>query len=156
MTTTVIDKGWKKIQKELKLMNKSFVKVGILSSAGDYGFEGGKLSIANVGAIHEYGLPSKNIPQRPFMSMSFNNNKSKLGVAIARFTNEIYKGRSSTRGALNKLGVLHKGHIQKSFSQNLFASLSPKTLARRIKNSSTPLVDTGRLRQSIAFEVKIK
>jgi phage gpG-like protein len=151
MSVTKIDRGWNRITKELKLMDNSYVNVGVLSDAGSY--EGGT-TLAEVATANEFGVPSKNIPARPFMAQAFDKAKEKLGQHINGLVSDIYRGIKSTKGALAELGEDHKGNVQGTFVTGDFAPNSPVTKA--IKGSGQPLIDTGRLRQSINYEVKLK
>ena len=59
---------------------------------------------------------------------------------------------SSVYPEVNRIGLLYKGLIQRMIGSNMPPGLKPKTIAR--KGSSKSLIDTGRMRQSIDFEVK--
>lgn len=172
----VRDLGWKRILNELKLIDNSEVKIGVM---GDDSYGDGT-SIVDVATYNEFGthgrsvrssdasiaaffgasqaesaeVGSRAIPARPFMRQAFDKSIDKLSEVKKGLLNDIYLGGTTTRGALDKLGVIHKGQIQDTITSGNFAANAPSTIAR--KGSSQPLIDTGRLRQSIDFETELK
>lgn len=147
------DHGWKRILKELPFLKKSFVKVGILSSAGGYATGGGKsVNLADVATFNEFGTSS--IPPRPFMGQGFDNNRAELERFKDASFSQVLEGKSTVEIALQRIGVFFKGKIQQEIASGYFKENSPVTIA--MKGSSKPLIDTGRLRQSIQFELELK
>jgi phage gpG-like protein len=164
----VIDHGWKRIKKEIDKIHKSYVKVGAITGGGEkkytthdsvpggepQGNQNRSMTVAHLASVHEFGVPSQNIPSRPFMAQAFNKNKSKLKKVIRQLVSDIFKGSIKTDGALRKLGVIHQGQVRETITSGSFTPLKTATVRR--KGSSKPLQDTGRLKQSIDFEVVIK
>jgi len=162
-----IDLGWKRIQRELKVIDKSFVKIGVISGGGKEKYSlhrdvpskraGTKqktnIDIAQLATIHEFGLPSRRIPARPFIRQAHIRNKGKINRKIATLLNRIYR-KMSVRTALEILGLFHQGNTRRIFRSGYFRPNKPATIAA--KKSSRPLIDTGRLRQSIDYEVVLK
>lgn len=130
-------------------MGRSFVKIGVLSNAGSYPANQGSMNLAEVATAHEFGTGK--IPERPFMRQAFDTGNKKISDFIKNERDKIYQGASTTDESLHKLGVLHQGQVQETIATGEFAPLAPSTIKR--KGSSKPLIDTGRLRQSINFEV---
>ncbi len=149
---TDIDHGFLRIRRELKKMNEVYVKVGILSDAGTYPENQGNQNLADVAIANEYG--TETIPPRPFMRQSFDKNQSEIVDFEEKQKSQIFLGEISTEKALDTLGVFFKGKIQEEFVEGKFAKNAPVTIAR--KGSSQPLIDTGRLRQSIDHQVETK
>lgn len=165
MSVKVIDRGWNRIKKELDDIDNAYVNVGVLSDAGQYAqfsslkksqgkFVKGRThtstaNLADVATFNEFG--TSDIPARPFMGQTFENNRDIVGASIAVMKDQIFLGETSVTRALNKLGTWYKGLIQKIFKEGEFQENAPATI--RIKKSSKPLIDTGRLRQSIDYEV---
>lgn len=146
-----IDKGWKKFTREMKVLDRSFVKVGVLSDAGGYA-AGAKVNIASVAAFNEFG--TSRIPSRPFMKQAFDENRTEINSFKDRAFGAVIDKKSDTKTALNMIGVFFKGKVQQQIAKGSFAPNKPSTVAQ--KGSSKPLIDTGRLRQSINFEVVLK
>jgi len=145
------DRGWKKIQRELRIMNRSFVKVGVLSDAGRFPTAEGGANIADVATFNEFGTST--IPSRPFMGQSFDKNRRAINRFIVKKQSDIYQARTSTRRALDSLGIFFVGKVKQIFTTGKFQPVKPATVAR--KGSTRPLIDTGRLRASINHEVKL-
>lgn len=127
----------------------SRVQVGVLSGKGAEQKVDGKLTMAGLAAIHEFG--TKDIPERSFIRSSFNPpsaDQEKLQKVLAK---KIYTGMRVSN-ALDLLGVWGAAHVQERISKReIKQELSPRTVAK--KKSETALIDTGRLRQSISHKV---
>lgn len=153
MSVQVIDKGWIRIQRELKHMTGAYVKVGYpeeKSKAHAGGSGGGKsMDVAGLAAIHEFGTSA--IPARPFLAQAFDENLQKVTAMIKAEESAILEGKRTTKQALEKLGAFYQGAIKTIFLRGQFAPLKPATIAR--KGSNKPLIDTGQLRGSVDFEV---
>lgn len=175
MSVIDIDKGMKKIKKEVEKFKRSYVAVGVLSKAGSYS-KGEKANLADVATWNEFGVPSRNIPARPFMAQTFDRSKDQVRAMIEGAFKEITEGRGTANGALKKIGVYYVGQVKETFVKGEFVENSAYTKAKKegknkankkklkkVTNekfkagvkSSRPLIDTGRLRNSIDHEVKI-
>jgi hypothetical protein len=155
MSVKVIDRGWERIQKELRELDGAYVKVGYPEEKSK-SHDGKKpIDMAALAAIHEYGTAT--IPPRPFLSMTFDSNLKEIQAFIAEEKDGIIQGKRSVSKSLQRLGVFYKGKIQEIFTKGSFQALSPKTIAARLtrfgKASSRPLIATAQLRQSVDFEV---
>jgi len=168
VTVQVIDRGWNRIQREVKKLDDSHVKVGVLPSAGTTRSPSVVVSkrrrssskatkaitMAQLAAVHEHGSPKNNIPSRPFMKQAHDSNKGRLAKSKFNLLRSIYAGALSARQALDKLGIIHEGQVKRQFVAGSFKPLKPATIAR--KKSSKPLIDTGALRSSVDHEVVMK
>ena len=141
-----IDLGWKKISKNLKLINKSYTKVGIQGNAGSHedGKEGGA-TIVMVGVYNEFGTQS--IPARPFMRTSIEEKKNEIKKIQDSQYSKILQGKQTVKKALGVLGNYMVGQVQEKIKSIDTPPNAESTKAR--KGSSNPLIDTGRMRQSI-------
>lgn len=137
-----IDLGWKKIKKELHLINKSFTKIGIQSTAGT---EEDGATIAMVGLYNEFG--TKDIPARPFMRSSFEENKKQIEKIKASQYAKILAGKQTVKKALGLIGEFMVGKVKLKITSLRTPKNADSTI--RIKKSSNPLIDTGRMRASI-------
>lgn len=168
-----IDKGLKRIFKDLKEINKSFVKVGVLSSAKP---EPDGMNMGKLANIMEYGSPSKNIPSRPFMRQTIDRIKEQIKKFNEYELKLIMQGKSTAARSLGRLGEFVQREIKKEFIEGSFEPNARSTLlaSRRkhakIKKKYTvaeaaanvsdsggkikrPLIETGALRGSINYEV---
>lgn len=154
--TKVIDKGWDKILLLLKRSDGAHVNVGVLSDESTWKKPKKHLTstedanLASIAAFNEFG--SRSIPPRPFMKQSFDKNRTQVNNFIADQYSEVLAGKKTIDGALKLVGVFFEGKVKETIANGNFAANDPKTI--RKKGSSKPLIDTGRLRQSISHEVK--
>lgn len=153
------DRGWKRIQGEIKKMKNSFVKVGVLSDSGSYeATEGGAANLADVATFMEFGFTVRGgsyfVLPRPFLRQAFDNNIDKIKDFISKEQDAIYRGASSTSRSLEKLGLFFAAKVKAEITDGKFPPNAPSTIKE--KGSSKPLIDTGRLRASINHEVVLK
>ena len=149
------DLGWEKIQKELKKFENGYTKIGFFSNGGDP-----SSNIAARAAVQEYGAKIKvfgrkesEIPSRPFMRMTFENNKNKISKLMQRLYDGILEGKMTARRALKILGEWYVGQVKMTITTGTFAPLSPLTI--KLKKSSKPLINTGEMRNSLQHRESI-
>lgn len=141
----------KEIEREIKKALKSSVDVGIVN--GNYGQElYNGLTVVEVGASHEYGVD--NIPQRSFLRMPFELKQSELTRYIASQFKRLEAGKTDTRTALGRVGVMARNISVGAFDSGGYgqwADIGESTKA--LKGSSAILIDKGTLRNSITWRV---
>ncbi len=120
--------------------------------------DGTVTTIAELGAIHEYGAPESGIPQRSFLRVPLAAKGKEL---IASISNDLKFSKIDTDKALGKLGARGQSVVLEAFNTQgigKWAPLKPSTINARKKGtgggSNKPLIDTGQLRHSITFEVR--
>lgn len=157
------DFGLKRLKKELEaLKNKPCVKVGIQGKTGlapHGGSSKENLTVADVAAINEFGAPSRKIPARPLFRNTAKQHAEDWKKTAAELLKQILDARTgmTTRKALGLLGERVKGDFQRYFTDPGFKGTIPnKPSTIKQKGSSQPLIDTGRLRQSITYAVEMK
>lgn len=154
MTTFVFkdtDKGYKQLNSALKSVNKTLT-VGIHEDAGAKGHGKGRISIAEIGAVHEFGVPGK-IPQRSFIRGWFDESQAAATDTLRRAAQGVRSGKNTVDKALSLVGLRFVGDIQKRIARNIPPlPLNQSTIDR--KGSSVPLIDSGQLRSSIGFQVR--
>lgn len=122
------------------------------------GFPGGQhheesdLNVAQIAAIHEFGAPSAGIPERPFLRTAIDKNRAAYVALNRQSIVAMLKGGMTMEQALGRLGEQAKADVQKEITAGTFAPLKPATIAR--KGSSKPLIDSGQMRQSVAWEIE--
>lgn len=85
------DFGLSHILKEAaKLRKKPFVKVGIAQTRGSKLRADGKQTVADIAAIHEFGAPKANIPERSFIRSTVNHNEAKYDGLISKLKDQIF------------------------------------------------------------------
>jgi len=148
-----IDKGWSKIIREMKQAAELTVEVGV--QAGET-TEDGKADLAAVASINEFGTDT--IPSRPFMRESFDQNIGKIDKFMQDAGGKIVAHQISARQGLELVGYEMTGIIQKKIVDGPWVPNTPATIRQKKneKDKNSPLIDIGRLRQSIRHEVKPK
>lgn len=136
----------KKYFSELKKLSDLEIHVGF--QAGEASSEDGT-DVADIAAYNEYG--SSDTPARPFMRQSWENHEDELRSICQRANNIISQGGTAEE-ACKTIGVFGVGLIQQEIVSGGFEPNAPSTIKK--KGSSQPLIDTGRMRQSVKYVVK--
>lgn len=166
--------GLKALMQRMAEANKS-VLVGV--PAGEFEESPGKEAIpmAMVAAVHEFGCPERNIPERSFLRGGIRRGTPKFHAVNVDSMKKVLRGDMTIDGSLEKLGVVAVGEVKREFTAATFEPLKPSTIARRMAKISPkriaahkakleagenpgllfrPLVDTGSLRQSITYQLE--
>lgn len=150
----VDDKKWRKLKAEIPRVRGAQVTVGVQSDAG--ASQDGT-PIAAYAAYNEFGTGGGGwggpIPARPFMGSTFDERRSAWGKGADIAIDRALTGLQSFETGLKQLGELAQRDIQ----DKILALDSPPNSAVTVelKGSSNPLIDTGAMRQSIRYEVKL-
>ncbi len=141
------------VLRHLYAANKS-LKVGILEGAQTTS-EGP--SIAEIAYWNEYGTKSikKNIhiPARPFFRNAISNNTDTWAESIkSQLKTMGVTDKNVVEKVLKKTGQLMRSDIQQSISKGGFVPNHPYTIKMK-GGRSTPLVDTGDMRNAVSYEV---
>lgn len=143
--------------KDLEALAGQEVVVGIPASKNG-SHVGDSLTLVEIGAIHEFGAPNANIPQRSFLRVPLQANAGKIFKTIEK---DLKIKNMNPKQALGRLGAAGQAVVLESFkTQNdgAWQDLKSSTKNQRKKGKGTgddkPLVDTGQLRRSITFEVR--
>lgn len=108
-------------------------------------------SLALVAAANEFGVPSKNIPERSFLRAGIRRSRGWLRRLNANSLKRVFNGAMTGDAALNLLGIAAAGKIKEEIIIGDFAQNAPATI--KAKGSDKPLVDTAQLRQSITYVI---
>ena len=143
-----MDLGYSAILSGLSQLGDREVKVGVFADAGT---EPDGTSLADVAIWNEYG--TDHIPSRPFMRITADKNeKNWQGLAEKAVGRIIDQGGGSPRQVLEVIGIAAVGDVQEVIGSSELAADSSGTIKR--KGSDAPLIDKGRLRQSIKFKIE--
>ncbi len=122
-----------------------YVVVGI---TGDKGSD-----LVTIGAYNEYGSEDgAHPPERSFLRATFDEGKEKYVAMVAKGLDDSLAGKGTLRRALDGTGLRLASDVQLRIRRGILPENAPITIKR--KGSSKPLVDTGRLLQSISHEVR--
>lgn len=143
--------GGNKIAERVAELKRKFrdaptVMVGVPNSAGSY--EDG-VHTATVAAIQEYGSANGNIPERSFLRSGVTDSEPQVKKLYEKMIPEAIDKDLDIRTIQSLVGELVVGRIVERISEGIDPANSPETIKR--KGSSTPLIDTGHLRQSITY-----
>ncbi len=103
---------------------------------------------AMVAAIQNFGAPARNIPPRPFFSNMITNCSPAWGDELGKV---LRSANYDSRLALGRMGERIAGQLRQSIKDTNEPALSPITVAR--KGFAKPLIDTGHMWNSVAYEV---
>lgn len=148
----VVDKrGWDALKRRVQRLNESSVRVGVVSEQAHDPESG--IGMAELAAIHEFGSPAANIPERSFIRRTLDEKRDSIATLCARLTGAVVEGKMDEQQALGLLGAYASGQIRTFMLQgpHIPPPLKPATIAR--KGSDRPLVDTGRLAAAISWLV---
>lgn len=140
-------KGIQQVQNELAKELKKYkeapsVVVGIRGDAGMV--EGEDITMAQLGAIHEFGTPA--IPERPFLVPGVELAEPNITKAVIK-----YLPIDGIEKTLGKVGQIAQASVQNYMVDLRTPPNAPSTIAK--KKSSNPLIDTGALVGSITYAV---
>lgn len=137
----------KKFKKMLKELAELEVRIGFQS--GEASEKG--VDICDIAAFNELG--TVDIPSRPFLRKSVDENQDKINAFLQGSKQDLLSGKSA-EDILKEIGIFQKDLVQEKITEGSFEPNSPATIKK--KGSDKPLIDTGRLRQSVNFVVKKK
>jgi hypothetical protein len=89
------------------------------------------------------------IPPRPFMQQTVDNHNKEWTRILQTL---IVKNKYDWNKTLNMLGEIVTGNIQETIEEGDFVANSPLTIKWK-NGKDTPLVNTGHMRGSVAYEV---
>lgn len=141
-----IDRGWGKFIRSLK--GPTGVRVGLLGKAEEAHENAEGKTVAEIGAIHEYGLGP---PERSFLRAWFDANEDRINREIDAVLQRVADQKITLDQAWELLGQRYVGEIQTRISQGIPPPLAESTVQR--KRSAIPLIDTGQLRSAITYEI---
>lgn len=126
------------------------VEVGVF---GDARREGEAATNAEIALVHEYGSPSRGIPERSFLRASIDLHRADYRAFLAAAARKLLdKGSSDMQQVFELLGLKAAADVKNLMRlPGYFVPNTPETMRR--KGSSQPLIDTGQLISSVGFRV---
>lgn len=138
------DTGAAKLKQNIaKLKAKPRVKVGVVGKKASEQRRG--VPIAVIAAVHEFGSPQNNIPERSFLRPTLDANQREIFSAMGKGFGAILDGKATPEAVLSRIGEAQANEVK----ARVQAGISPPLQ----KGSRTPLIDTGALLDSIGYEV---
>ncbi len=139
----------KKFFEEIEKLKKLQVRVGY--QQGDAQEDDG-VDLLDVAMWNELG--TSRAPSRPFMRKSVDENADKINAFLKAQLKKLARGETTAEQILKAVGVFQKGLVQAKIKDGDFEPNAPRTIQR--KGSDKPLIDTGRMRQSVNFVITQK
>jgi phage gpG-like protein len=145
------------VLKAIRALTKKNVVVGITTSTAA---RSDGLSNAELGYIHNFGSPLKNIPQREFLGPGIDTAKDPIVALLRAGAAGVWKVQAPEtyiNQILNAVGLVAQTAVQMKITEGPFEPLKPTTIAarrRRGHQGSKPLIDSGQLRKAITYEIR--
>lgn len=134
-----------RVLKTLRDADRAAVHVGVLAVNED---------VALRATVNEFGSPEKNIPERSFLRKTFDEKRTPLRDVQKRALSRVIAGKITVEEGLSIIGQWFQREVQRTITDTYSPPNAPSTIAK--KGSSHPLIDTGEMRQAIAYEVNLK
>lgn len=145
------DRGWKRLGRIIRLARRPSVTVGI--HGRDKGRSEGAINNVGLAAIHEFGAPLANVPERSFIRSTVDSELKVWQRLLGKLGGSIYALELPVEGALEIVGLKMSSDIQRTINKGRpeWDDLKPATIAR--KASAKALIDTRELLRSVKHYV---
>lgn len=136
----------KQLIERLKAHGDKVVYVGFPAEF-DQKVEGSEnFNMASLAAVLEFG--NEHIPSRPFLRQTLSENQEKYTALFV----QLFERGMSLDQIYEQIAVVAQSDVQLNIVKGNWVANAPATIKR--KKSSKPLIDTGKMRQSIKGIVK--
>lgn len=138
----------RRFEQTLRELRDQEVRIGFQhgEAAGEDG-----TALCDIAMWNELG--TERIPSRPFLRKSVDENQAEISEFLQAQKEGILRG-DSARQILNRIGIFQKDLIQEKITEGSYAPNAAATIRR--KGSDKPLIDTGRMRQSVNYVIRRK
>jgi len=143
-----IDRGWRRLAREIPELKNRNVTVGI--QQGEAPYDDGT-SLALVALINELGTDDGRIPPRPAFAQNMDENRDKYLRHLERLPRLLAEGKTTVDQHLDRLGQMAEDDLRATIVSLREPPNADSTIDR--KGSSNPLVEDGRLNQSVRYKV---
>lgn len=151
-TTDTETKAGRKFRQEIEKLKKLEVRIGYQRGEENIESEGESADLCDIAVYNELG--TEDIPSRPFMRDSVDSHEEQIKAFLKKQMAMLAKGQTTAEQMLKSIGVFQKGLVQAEIVDGDFEPNAPSTIKR--KGSDKPLIDTGKMRQSVNFVIKTK
>ena len=153
-----IDKGWRNIGRGLREFTAHEISVGLPEDSPESHEKVDGLSMAALGAIHEYGTYDGHIPARRWLSAATDYYRDTITDRYVRLWKRIMTGKPTLVGQeLEKVGVFGARKVReyvRKIGPTVWEPLSDRTVSA--KGSSRPLINTGKLLRAVTHTIRKK
>jgi hypothetical protein len=136
------DLGWREIQKRISNATSKEVAVGIMGGGEEL-----EKAVAN-----EFG--TEKIPERPFMRQTFDRFFKELQKLKSEGMNRVVYDGTKPSVELSRVGAFYQNKVRTEISTKSGGFEPNADITIKRKGSETPLLDTGKMIQSIKVDVR--
>ncbi|WP_233119260.1 hypothetical protein [Aggregatibacter actinomycetemcomitans] len=146
VTVTANFSAAKQLIEQMKSLKEKAVYVGFPAEFDEKVKGSENFNLASLAAVLEFG--NEHIPARPFLRQTLEENQEKY---TALFIQWFDQGVPAAQ-IYERLSVMAQGDVQMNIVKGEWVANAKSTIKR--KKSSKPLIDTGKMRQSVRGIVK--
>lgn len=155
----IVKDGMPALLKGMADLVKSEVLVGIPAQTTERQ-DGEPINNATLGYIHENGAPAAGIPARPFLVPGVAAVEDKVAAQLGKAASASLAGDArAVNQRLHAAGMVAESSVKNTINAGVEPKLADSTIAareRRGRSGTVPLIDTGKLRNSITHVVRRK
>lgn len=137
---------FKQLIEQLKASGEKAVYVGFPAEFNENVEGSDNFNLASLAAVLEFG--NERIPSRPFLRQTLAENQEKYTTLFVK----LFESGVSIEQIYEQIALIAQGDVQQNIVNGKWTANAPSTIKR--KKSSKPLIDTGKLRQSVRGIVK--
>lgn len=137
---------FKQLIEQLKAGGEKAVYVGFPAEFNENVEGSDNFNLASLAAVLEFG--NERIPSRPFLRQTLAENQEKYTALFVK----LFESGVSIDRIYEQIALIAQGDVQQNIVNGKWTANAPSTIKR--KKSSKPLIDTGKLRQSVRGIVK--
>lgn len=127
-----IDHGFNQIRQEIAELKRKEIAVGLQAGKRT---KDGKMDMAELGSIQEFGSSVRNIPQRPFMRDTFDEKNRMWHEMAWKLIGLVVDGKETAKGTMDVLGSQMQGDVQRKIVQGPFVPNAPYTVFKKLSKS---------------------
>lgn len=137
---------FKQLIEQIKASGEKAVYVGFPAEFNEKVEGSDNFNLASLAAVLEFG--NERIPSRPFLRQTLAENQEKYTALFVK----LFESGVSIDQIYEQIASIAQGDVQQNIVNGNWTANAPSTIKR--KKSSKPLIDTGKLRQSVKGIVK--
>ena len=137
---------FKQLIEQIKASGEKAVYVGFPAEFNEKVEGSDNFNLASLAAVLEFG--NESIPSRPFLRQTLAENQEKYTTLFVK----LFESGVSIDQIYEQIALIAQGDVQQNIVNGKWTANAPSTIKR--KKSSEPLIDTGKLRQSVKGIVK--
>lgn len=138
----------RQFEQMLQELQDKEVRIGF--QQGDASEEDGT-DICDIAMWNELG--TEHVPARPFLRKSVDENTAEINGFLQSKKADLLRGVPAEQ-ILKEIGIFQKDLIQEKITEGSYVPNAVSTIMR--KESDHPLIDTGRMRQSVNYVIRQK